>query len=406
MTFRFAHMSDCHLGSWNNHPELKEMSIIAFEKALDECLREGVDFVLIAGDLFDTALPPVDILRRAVAKLKECADKGVRVYAIAGSHDFSPTGRTMLHVLEEAGLITYVAKHAEENGKIKLQVFTDPTGAKICGVVGKKGALDIECFGQIDRGIEKLEGFKIFMFHSAIAEFRPKNMEQMPAVSLNDLPKGFDYYATGHVHVRHSADFGKGVIIFPNALFPTEFPELEKYDGGFSLVEVDDEGRMSVGRKEIMLFDVVNIHVSAEGKTPMQVQQEITNAIEKPDLKNKALLIKASGTLASGKPTDIDFKPVIALAQEKGAFTVKKSTSALTSSEFEEVRIMENMSTEEIERKLVTEHKGQMMMEGRNDTTETIIALMDVFKEEKGEDETNAAYEDRIKENAKRVLGL
>ncbi len=406
MSFRFAHISDCHLGSWNNHPELKEMSIIAFERALDECLREKIDFLLVAGDLFDTALPPVDILRRAVAKLKECADRGLRVYAIAGSHDFSPTGRTMLHVLEEAGLIAYVARHDEENGKWKLRVFEDPTGAKICGVVGKKGALDIESFDLIDREIEALPGFKIFMFHSAIAEFRPPHMQDMPAVSLAQLPKNFDYYATGHVHVRHAAQHGRGFIVFPNALFPTEFPELEKYDSGFSVVDVDGSGKMVLSRKEIRLFDVVSMYFPAENKTPAQIQGEIISAIGRLDLKGKALLLKVSGTLASGKPADIDMKPVISMALEKGAFTVKRSTSGLSSKEFEEVKIMENMSTDEIERKLVMEHLDQMKMPGRADVSDTIAALMGVFKEEKGEDETNAAYESRLKENAKKVLNL
>ena len=405
MPFRFAHISDCHLGSWNNHPELKEMSIIAFERALDECMKEKIDFLLVAGDLFDTALPPVDILRRAVAKLKECTDKGLRVYAIAGSHDFSPTGRTMLHVLEEAGLITYVAKHEEEDGKWKLRVFTDVTGAKICGIVGKKGALDIESFDIIDKGIENLDGFRIFMFHSAIAEFRPPNMQDMPAVSLAQLPKNFDYYATGHVHVRHVSEHGRGLIVFPNALFPTEFPELEKYDSGLTIVDVDVSRKMKLSRKDIRLFDVVPMHFSAEGKAPSVVQHEITAAVERLELKGKALLIKVSGTLASGKPADIDMKPVIAMALEKGAFTVKRSTSGLSSKEFEEMSVMENMTTDEIERKLVAEHAAQLKMPKLN-ASDVVIALMNVFKEEKGEDETNATYENRLKENAKKVLNL
>jgi DNA-binding transcriptional regulator/RsmH inhibitor MraZ len=59
-----------------------------------------------------------------------------------------------------------------------------------------------------------------------------------------------------------------------------------------------------------------------------------------------------SGTLASGRPADIDMKSIINLAMEKGAFTVKKSLSGLASSEFEEIKVMENMSMDEIERKL------------------------------------------------------
>ncbi len=405
MAFKFAHIADCHLGSWNSHPDLKEMSILAFEKALDACLWEGVNFVLISGDLLDTAMPPFDVEKRAVAKLKYCADRGLRIYAIAGSHDFSPTGKTRLHIMEEAGLLTYVAKYKEEGGKMKLEVFKDRTGALICGIVGKKGSLDIDSFDNIDKEIEKLGGFKIFMFHSAIEELRPENMKDMPALSMQKLPKNFDYYASGHVHTRNYVNFGKGIIAFPNSLFPTEFPELEKNDGGFFIIDVDDQGRMKITRKDLRLFDVVSLKFSADGKTPQGVQQDMMAVIEKKELDKKALLIKVSGTLASGRPGDIDMKPVIALAQRKGAFTVKRNMSGLTSSEFEEIKVMENMSAEDIEQKLVKEHLDQMKFPGMK-VFDTVISLMNTFQEEKGEDETNSSYESRISENAKKVLGL
>ena len=100
---RFAHFSDCHLGSWNNHPELRELSVKTFEASIDSCISENVDFILISGDLFDTSLPPVDILRRAVIKFRHCRESGIEIYVIPGSHDFSPTGKTFINVLEEAG---------------------------------------------------------------------------------------------------------------------------------------------------------------------------------------------------------------------------------------------------------------------------------------------------------------
>ena len=68
---RFAHMSDVHLGVWSNHPELKELSVQAFEQAIDRCIAEQLDFIVIAGDLFDTSLPPIDILKRAAAKFRQ-----------------------------------------------------------------------------------------------------------------------------------------------------------------------------------------------------------------------------------------------------------------------------------------------------------------------------------------------
>ncbi|MCX5772095.1 MAG: metallophosphoesterase [Candidatus Hydrogenedentes bacterium] len=95
---RFAHISDCHLGSWNNHPELEKMPNSAFTKAVDMCISENVDFVLIAGDLFNTSLPPIDALSNTTFNLKKLKDAGIPVYVIAGSHDFSPSHNDQAHL--------------------------------------------------------------------------------------------------------------------------------------------------------------------------------------------------------------------------------------------------------------------------------------------------------------------
>jgi len=64
---KFAHLADCHLGGWRQ-PELKDLNFKSFQYALEECIKEGVDFVLIAGDLFDSAYPPIDILKEKMKK--------------------------------------------------------------------------------------------------------------------------------------------------------------------------------------------------------------------------------------------------------------------------------------------------------------------------------------------------
>ena len=91
---KFAHIADCHIGSWKDQ-KLRDISLKAFTKAIDKCIQEQIDFILIAGDLFNTSLPAVDRLKTVTYKLKQLKDKNIPVYIIAGSHDFSPSGKTM-----------------------------------------------------------------------------------------------------------------------------------------------------------------------------------------------------------------------------------------------------------------------------------------------------------------------
>ena len=139
---KFAHLADLHLGAYKEL-KMRALSEKAFALAINKILEEKVDFVVISGDLFNTSLPSVDNLKDATLKLKLLKDNNIPIYIIAGSHDFSPSGKTMLDVLENAGLVTNVSKGEFVNEKLRLKIFEDiKTKVKLCGIIGKKGMLD------------------------------------------------------------------------------------------------------------------------------------------------------------------------------------------------------------------------------------------------------------------------
>ena len=396
---RFAHMSDCHLGSWSNHPEMKEFAIRAFETAIDRCLSENVDFIIIAGDLLDTSLPGIDVLKRAVSSFRRCREAGVPVYMVAGSHDYSPTGKTMLSVFENAGLIVDVAKYTENNGRIMLEFTVDvKTGCKLAGIFGRKGSLEVESFSRIE--IPKEDGTKIFVFHCGIDEHR--SMQGMSSVPISLLPEGFDYYATGHIHVRHIYDTVRGSVAFPGPLFPTSFDELEHYDSGFYIVECG--GGISIKDVPVKMFETLLVDREVTGKTPGEVENMIMDMLPE-SLENTALLLRLRGTL-NGKPSDIDFKSIAAKAESLGAICLKKNISKLSSESMEEAQVENITNIDDLERQLIAKHADRMKLFNREDMGRLIFSLMNVLKEEKGEDETNATFEEKIRENAKKLLDL
>ena len=399
MSFRFAHMSDCHLGSWSNHPEMKDKTLEAFKMAIDTCISENVDFIIVAGDLLDTSLPGVDVLKHVASVFRKCKEAGIPIYIVAGSHDYSPTGKTMLSVFENAGLIVDVAKYHDDGERVRLDFTVDEkTGAKIAGVFGKKGSLEVEMFQRLE--VAEEDGPKIFVFHCGIDEHRV--IKGMTSVPVSLLPAGFDYYATGHIHVKRIYDINGKKIGFPGPLFPTSFDELEDYNSGFYIIDYN-KGNVAVERKNIKLFDVLLVEEGADGRTSSEVESRVMEKINK-NLDNTLVLVKVSGVLNSGKPSDIDFKAIANRAESLGAITLKKNISKLVSPSLEEVEV-EAASMDEVERRIVAEHADKMKLMGK-DTADLITSLMNVMKDEKGEDETNATFEEKIKENSKRLLGL
>ena len=219
---KFAHIADCHLGGWRD-PLLREIGLNSFKKAIELSLQKKVDFVLIAGDLFNTAMPPIDYLKETVKQLMLLKENNIPVYVIAGSHDFSPTGKTMLDVLEHADLMINVVKGEIVDNKLKLNFTIDPkTNTKITGMIGKRGMLEKSYYENLVREhLENEPGFKIFMFHTAITELKPKELENMESSPISLLPKNFNYYAGGHVHiVEHVNMDGYQNVIYPGPTFP------------------------------------------------------------------------------------------------------------------------------------------------------------------------------------------
>ena len=402
---RFAHLADCHIGAWKD-PKLRTVNTKAFERAIDMCIEKQVDFIVIAGDLFNTSMPAIDELKVVVKKLKTLKDNQIPVYLIAGSHDFSPSGKTMLDVLESAGLFINVAKGETVGSKLKLHFTIDrKTKAKITGMIGKRGSLEKKYYEDLMwENLEKESGYKIFVFHSLLSELKPKELEAAESQPLSLLPKHFNYYAGGHPHfVFHTQEKGYGTIAYPGPLFPNNFKELEQLErGGFYIVEDD-----TLHFEPIQIYNTFHIHIDCDHKTPEEVKDKILKDISNKEFINTIVTIRLFGILESGKQSDIGIKEIFDQLYDKGAYFVMKNMNALTTKEFEEIKVSSG-SVEEIEKAVIKEHLGQADLKGMNaEKQEALIqTLIQILSAEKDEGEKVADFENRITSETDKVFKL
>ncbi len=391
---KFAHLSDCHIGGWRE-PELRNLGIESFRKAIEICIKENVGFVLIAGDLFDTALPQTELIKEVAAILKMLTEYDISVYSIPGSHDFSPSGKTMIDVLEKAGLLHNVVKFDENEN---LQFTTDKTNVKITGMYGKRLGLEKFDYARLKKDhLEKENGFKIFMFHTALEEFKPAEMEKMEAYSYKDLPKNFDYYAGGHVHyIFNIKKENYGLITFPGPMFPNNFKELEELGcGGFYIIDHN----LNLNHIKIKIKDTINLKIDVNNLSSLESEEKIINEIKKYDIKDKILLLRIHGVLKIGKATDINFKKILSLTKE--AYYVLKNTHKLSSKETEEIESENYTSVKEIEDNVIEKN-----IENKEKDIQFVKEIMKILDKEKDEGEKNTDFEKRIVKDAEKVLEL
>ena len=385
-------MADCHIGGWRED-KLNELTIQVFRDAIDICIKEHVAFILIAGDLFDTALPNIDLIKEVASILEKVKRRDIEVYIIPGSHDFSPSGKTFLDVLENSGLVINVNKYDGDN---KLLFFEDKTGVKITGLLGKRSGLEREDYKNLEKEhLENEKGFKIFMFHTTLDEFKPKYLENVKGQNYADLPKNFNYYAGGHVHYLFDTEKdGYGKIVYPGPLFPNNFKEIEELKhGGFCIVN----DNLELTRIPIKAKDVLNFII--EGDNPEEINLKLDD-ITNLNVDDKLILLRIKGELENGKVSDVKVKEIIKKLISKGAYAVLKNTEKLKVKELEEIRIEGNV--EDVEREIIKNNLGRVNIEGNEE--ELINGLFNVLNMSKEEGERVNDFEERLWDNVKKVL--
>ncbi|HPQ94199.1 MAG: exonuclease SbcCD subunit D [Thiothrix sp.] len=85
---KFLHTSDWHIGRLFHHASLLEDQRHVLRQIIQHAVHEQVDAVLLAGDVYDRAIPPVEAIRLVDEVLHELtAVHGIPVLLIAGNHD-------------------------------------------------------------------------------------------------------------------------------------------------------------------------------------------------------------------------------------------------------------------------------------------------------------------------------
>ncbi|MDH2907923.1 MAG: DNA repair exonuclease, partial [Candidatus Nitrosotalea sp.] len=182
----FSHISDTHLGFVQYHSEERENDVYtAFDEAIDTSIKDHVDFIILAGDIFHVPNPSgkaIVVLANALKRLKK---NNIESFFILGDHDISRIRATpvpwVYHNLEFSKYI----------GSGKPVIYKD---VLIAGF-DKRRKAEIESFeddfSQIDADAKKHQGHKILVLHQGITEINKFAGE----LNSTDLPRNFTYYA-------------------------------------------------------------------------------------------------------------------------------------------------------------------------------------------------------------------
>lgn len=198
---KFLHTADLHLDSpmvgLRHLPKaifhrLQESTFKALSNITDAAIKQAVDFVVIAGDLYDSedrSIRAQAFFRNEMARLGE---KGIKVFAIHGNHDHLGSRSTTIDFPDNVHFFKdqlETAVFSKDDGTlVHLYGFSYPERHVMERWIEKYKKSD-----GADFHIGLLHGhFEGASDHGKYAPFR-----------LGDLiGKGYDYWALGHIHKR------------------------------------------------------------------------------------------------------------------------------------------------------------------------------------------------------------
>lgn len=382
---RFAHLSDVHLGGWKQQP-LQDLNFQSFRRVIDVCIFEKVEFVLIAGDLFDSPYPPIDILKETFGEFRRLKEEKIPCFLIAGSHDYSVSGKTFLDVLEKAGFCKNVEDAEEKDGHIILSP-TIHKGIAIYGYPGRKSGLEVKDIRRIK--LNDAPGlFKIFMLHTTIDKAR--GTLPIDAVETEKLPPA-DYYALGHLHI----DFQHENFVYPGPVFPNNFLELQDLNhGGFYIVDTDL--KYPLKKIELKIKEVEYIEIMI--RDAVAATDQIISEINRRDINDKIVLLRVYGKLENGKNSDIKFQEIEEFVKRKNAYFMLKNTHDLKTEEIELEVDLED--TENIEEDMIKIYLDK----NPSGFNRLIYQLINSLSIEKQEGETSETFTKRLFEESEKIL--
>lgn len=219
MSIHVLHTSDTHLGYRQYGIVERENDVYdVFGEIIDIALREHVDLVVHSGDFFDTIKPPPQAILTAIKHLKRLREKGIPFIAILGDHD-TPKRRVLppLVLLEELGYARLIGVGGQ---RLTYTVKTRSGEVFVAGIGNKKKTSGSALKLMLKKLSNPPSGMpSILLLHQCI-----RGVCFDYELELGDIPRGYTYYALGHVHTYREFEVGNSVAVYPGS------PEVMRVD--------------------------------------------------------------------------------------------------------------------------------------------------------------------------------
>ncbi len=253
------HTSDWHLGRCLHREGLLDAQSAFVDHLVETARAEHVDLVLVAGDVYDRALPPVDAVALAHEALGRLAALGVPVVITSGNHDSARRlgfaadliATSGVHLRTDPSRLHEPVVITDRDGDVAVyglpylepELLREPWGLP---ERSHRAAMD-EAMTRVRADLARRGGARsIVLAHAWITGGRPSESERDIGVGgIAHVPAstfdGIDYVALGHLHGRQRIT---GRVRYSGSPLAFSFSEVHHTKGSW-LVDLGPDGAVS-----------------------------------------------------------------------------------------------------------------------------------------------------------------
>ena len=267
--FRFVHAADIHLDSplrglsqreGAPEAEIRGASRRAFVNLVGLCLEEAVDFLLIAGDVYDGDWPDFSTGLFFNGQMRRLREAGIPVYLVSGNHDAASKITKSLSLPENVH--AFPVKKPKSIMHPTLPVVVHGQGFATASV-SENMSLHYP---------EVIEGcFNIGLLHCSIGD--TPHAAYAPCTVADLQTKHYDYWALGHIH-RRAVLHESPHIVYSGNLQGRHVGETG--ERGCYLVTVNDDLRL-----ESLKFQALDVVRWEQCKVDLSGVEEMGDALQK-----------------------------------------------------------------------------------------------------------------------------
>jgi DNA repair protein SbcD/Mre11 len=386
---KFLHLADVHLGFTKyDSPERTKDFFYALQDAIQKyALDAEVDFVLIAGDLFEQRQVLPSTLNQAQLCLAPLKEAGIPVLAIG-------TQTSWLRYLSSWGVLQLL----EPNENEELEPWSEehrsgsyidlPCGVRVIGSrwYGAAAPQAIQKLAAAIPGLPPGPQFTVMMFHHGLEGQIARYAGALRYQDFLPLKEAkVDYLALGHIHRNYSVD---NWIFNPGSIEANSVAENQvQSPRGVYLVELSEAGVSAELKQDFFQRNIVRLSLQADPEqTAAELEQAaialVKQAIPKDNTEGAIVELRLHGSIGFDR-SDLDIRALRSTLHELSKALIFLLKYDVTGREFQTyINEDELPSRLEIERTVFTDflsanvnykHSADMLVQGLLDLKTRVL---------------------------------